>query len=155
MNTVVIEPIRKDFLVAASQETAFKVFTEQIDTWWPYTHHVGTSNMSETVLEPRLDGRWYSKHEDGSEANVGHVLAWDPYALLVLAWQVNGDFKFDPDLISEVEVQFIAESPKQTRVRFEHRDLEKLGGGTKIIDSMDEGWGMILNLYKNVAENES
>ena len=151
----VIESIKKELLVEASQETAFKVFTEKMDLWWPRTHHVGTCTMTETLLEPREKGRWYSKHEDGSEANVGHVLVWDPYGQLVLAWQVNGNFHYDPTLISEVEVRFIAEGPRRTRVLLEHRDLEKLGGGLKVIGDMDRGWGMILDLYKNKANSQS
>ncbi|MES2110802.1 MAG: SRPBCC family protein [Bacteroidota bacterium] len=144
--------IKKEVLVSASQETAFIVFTERMDAWWPKTHHVGKCPMVESVLEPKQGGRWFSRHEDKSEQEVGHILCWDPYAKLVLAWQIDGNFKYDPELISEVEVSFIAEGPKQTRVILEQRDLDKLRGGAKVIDSMDEGWGMIINLYKMVTD---
>ena len=60
--------------------------------------------------------------------------------------QINGDFLFDPELITEVEVHFIPEEPKRTKVKLEHKDLDRLGGG-KAIESMDRGWGMILELY--------
>jgi uncharacterized protein YndB with AHSA1/START domain len=153
--TTTIAPIKKEVLVAASQETAFNVFTQKMDLWWPRTHHVGSCPMTETVLEPGINGRWYSKHEDGSEVNVGQVLVWDPFSRLMLNWQINGDFQYTPTLRSEVEVQFIAEGPKQTRVKFEHRDLDQLTGGAKVIESMDEGWGLIMSLYKNVTENEA
>jgi uncharacterized protein YndB with AHSA1/START domain len=151
MNKIKIEPIKKEILVETTQERAFKVFTEKMDSWWPRTHHVGGCAMTELVLEPGANGRWFSKHEDGSEINVGQVLTWDPFALLVLAWQINGDYKYDPGLITEVEVQFIPEGPAKTRVKFEHKNLDRLGGG-KAIESMDEGWGLILNLYKNIIE---
>lgn len=133
-----------------SQETAFKVFTEKMDLWWPRTHHIGKSPMTELVLEPKARGRWYSRHEDGSEQDNGYVLTWDPYKLLVLAWQINGNFQFDPSLITEVEVHFIAEAPETTRVKFEHKNMERLGGGKA--ESMDEGWGKILQLYKNITK---
>ena len=152
MNRPIIQPIRKELVVEASQETAFKVFTERIDIWWPKTHHIGNSPMTELVLEPGMNGRWYSKHEDGSEANVGKVLTWDPYQNLVLAWQINGDFRFDPELITDVEVQFISEGPRTTRVKLEHKNLDRLGAG-KAVESMDEGWGYILDLYKNLMES--
>jgi uncharacterized protein YndB with AHSA1/START domain len=152
--TTTIAPIKKELLVEASQETAFKVFTEKINLWWPTTHHVGSCPMTELVLEPWVNGRWYSKHEDNSEANVGHILVWDPYGLLVLNWQVNGNFQYDTSITSEVAIQFIPEGPKKTKVKFEHRDLDRLGGGEKVIDSMNEGWGMILNLYKNIADQQ-
>jgi hypothetical protein len=146
-STMNIESIKKELLVEASQATAFKVFTEKMDLWWPRTHHIGKSPMTEMALEPMLNGRWYSKHEDGSEADAGYVMKWQPHDLLILVWQINGDFQYDPDLITEVEVHFIAEGPKTTKVKFEHKNLNRLGGG-KAIESMDKGWGDILELYR-------
>ncbi|MBS1566382.1 MAG: SRPBCC domain-containing protein, partial [Bacteroidetes bacterium] len=140
--------IRKEVLVAASQETAFTVFTQNIDMGWPKTHHIGKCPMVEAVIEGRQGGRWYSRHEDGTEADNGYVLRWDPYGQLILVWQIDGDFRYVPDLVTEVEVNFIPEGPKSTRVILEHRDLQKLMGGSKVIESMDQGWGTIMNLYK-------
>lgn len=150
-----IQNIKKELLVGASQATAFKVFTERMDLWWPKTHHVGATPMTELILEPHQNGRWYTRHEDGSEVTIGYVATYDPNDLLVLVWQIDGNFKCDPNLITEVEVQFIPEGERQTRVKFEHKDLYKLGGGNKVVQDMDNGWGMILNLYKNIAEQES
>lgn len=151
METISLTSIKKEFTVAATQETAFKVFTEQMDMWWPRTHHIGSADMTEIVVEPYVNGRWYSKHADGSEANIGYVSTYRPYDLFVLIWQINGDFKCDPSLVTEVVTQFIPEGPKATRVRFEHKDLHKLGNG-KSVESMNQGWGMIMELYKKHAE---
>lgn len=151
MNKITIESIKKEILVEASQEKAFKVFTEKMDLWWPRTHHIGSTPMTEVLLDPGVNGRWYSRHEDGSEVTNGYVLEWLPYELVVLIWQINGDFEFDAGLITEVEVQFIPEGPKQTRVKLEHKNLDRLGGG-KAIESMDRGWGHILELYKNLID---
>ncbi len=72
-----------------------------------------------------------------------------PTALVVLAWQINLrlHYKYDPDLITEVEVCFISEGPKMTKVKFEHKNLARMGG-SKAVESMDYGWGLILQLYK-------
>jgi hypothetical protein len=146
-----MEPIRKEVLVEASQETAFLVFTEKMDLWWPKSHHVGKTPVVESVLEPGTRGRWFTRHEDGSEVNVGYVLIWDPFGRLVLVWQIDGNFQCDPELHSEVEVIFAQEGPEKTRVRLEHRDLEKLTGGKKVIEDMDKGWGYILDLYQGAT----
>lgn len=151
MNNPTIESIKKELTVEASQSTAFKVFTERMDLWWPRTHHIGATPMTELVLEPGLKGRWYSKHEDGTEADIGYVSTYQPYELLVLVWQIGGDFKHNPNLVTEVEVQFIAEGPKTTKIKFEHKNLDLLGSG-KTVESMDEGWGQILELYKKQIE---
>jgi len=147
-----MSPIRKEMTIAASQQTAFNVFTENMNAWWPRTHHVGSTPMTKVLVEPGPGGRWYSTHEDGSEVNVGKVLVWNPYSQLVLAWQINGNYRYDTNLLTEVEVNFIEEGTKTTRVTFEHRGLENLSGGSKVIEDMDQGWGLILNLYKRVAD---
>ena len=147
MNSLIITPIKKEVLVAASQDTAFKVFTSKMDAWWPRTHHIGKTPLVSSVLEPRVNGRWYSRHEDGSEVNIGYVLSWDPYGRVVLIWQVNSDFQCDPDLKTEIEVLFIPEGAAKTLVKLEHRNLERLGGGEKTVEAMDRGWALILGLY--------
>ncbi len=153
MNNPDIPPIKKELLVEASQMTAFKVFTEKMDLWWPRSHHIGKTPVTESVLEPGVNGRWYTLHEDGSRCDVGHVLEWDPYAQVVLAWQINGNYKYDPNLITEVEVRFIAEGPKTTTVKFEHKNLGRMSG-VKAVAEMDYGWGWILQLYKTHIETE-
>ena len=80
-------PIKKELFVEASQETCFNAFTKKMDAWWPWTHHVGSTPLLESVLELKPDGRWYTKHEDGSTCTVGHVLTWKPYELLIHNWQ--------------------------------------------------------------------
>ena len=142
-----ITSIKKEVVVETSQLTAFKVFTEKMDLWWPSTHHIGQSPLVGSVLEPYINGRWYTKHEDGNEVNVGRVLQWNPYESVVLNWQVNGNYQYDPELTTEIVVKFIPESPKITKVYFEHMHLERMAG-VKAVEDMNEGWGMILALYK-------
>jgi hypothetical protein len=152
-----ITSIKKELVVEASQLTAFKVFTEKMDLWWPSSHHIGQSPLVESVLEPHVNGRWYTKHEDGSEVNVGRVLQWSPFESVVLNWQINGNYQYDPKLTTEIEVKFIPENPKVTRVYFEHMHLERMAG-PKALEDMNEGWGMIMELYRtyiNSSENEN
>ncbi|HTI92199.1 MAG TPA: SRPBCC family protein [Puia sp.] len=150
MNTATTGSITKELIVETSQANAFKVFTEKMDSWWPRTHHIGKTPMTEQVLEPGPKGRWFSRHEDGSEVDIGYVLVWQPNELLVLAWQVNGKFEYAPEIVTEVEVQFIANGPQTTLVKFEHKNIDRLGEGGHV-EGMDEGWGMILQLYKKQA----
>jgi len=149
-----ITEINKELQVNASQETCFNVFTQRMDAWWPKAYHVGACPMRNAVLEAKPGGRWYSAHADGSEVNIGKVLTWNPYGLLVLAWQIDGNFQYDPNLTTEVEVQFIAESATSTLIKFAHRNLEKLSGGAKVVEGMDQGWGDIMQLYKGIVEND-
>jgi uncharacterized protein YndB with AHSA1/START domain len=152
METMNLTTIKKEVLVDASQEIAFNVFTQKIDDWWPRTYHVGKCAMVEMLIEQKPGGRWFSRHEDGSESNTGYVMVWDPYQQLILAWQIDGNYQHDPNLVTELEVNFIPEGPKRTRVTLEHRDLQKLTGGKKDIEGMDGGWGMIMEQYKAVVD---
>jgi hypothetical protein len=147
-------PVRRNIQVAVSRERAFEVFTAGIGRWWPKTHHIGAADPETFVIEPREGGRWYERGVDGSECEVGKVMVWDPPARLVLAWQLTAEFKYDPALITEVEVQFIAEGANATRVELEHRNLERFGDRADAmrqqIDAPD-GWPGILQLFAQSA----
>src|SRR5580704_15983230 len=113
------EPVRKELLIRASAERAFRAFTEEMGRWWPRTHHIGKSEMRDVVLEPREGGRWYEIGVDGSQCDWGKVLTWNPPRRLVLAWQITAAWQYDPDFLTEVEIQFLEEGPRQTRLKLE------------------------------------
>jgi uncharacterized protein YndB with AHSA1/START domain len=154
MNQTTIAPVRQSVTVPISAQRAFTLFTEGFNTWW-IGHHIGEADLAEAVIEPRVDGRWYERGVDGSECDWGKVLVFDPPGRLVLTWQLNARFEYDPDLAhaSEVEVLFTEENG-QTRVDFEHRHIERLGDGAdelaKSVGSAG-GWPSILDLYVKAA----
>lgn len=131
-----IEPVRKHIVIDAPQAHVFNVFTVGIDTWWPRDHHIGTSPLKQVIIEPKAGGRWYSISEDGSESGTGKVLEWDPPKRVVLAWQITADWKYDPELVTEVEVTFTAQGPKKTRVDVEHRNMSRFGAAAEATRAM-------------------
>jgi uncharacterized protein YndB with AHSA1/START domain len=144
--------IKKELTVEAPIERAFRVFTANMGTWWPKEHHIGKSPLADCIIEPRVEGRWYERCEDGSTCDWGKVLVWDPPNRLVLAWQLSHEFRYDPNLLTEVEVKFTALGAKQTRVDFEHRNLERFGAhAEKLGPEMTRGWGMILDQFGQQA----
>ena len=123
-----LAPVHKTITVAAPRELAFQVFTERMTAWWPLTsHHIGAAPAVAAVVEPLVGGRWFERGDDGSECTWGRVLAWEPPTRLVLDWQITADWRFDGDLHTTVEVQFIAIDDAHTRVELEHRDLQAYG----------------------------
>lgn len=137
--------VRHAILVEAPQETAFAVFTSGHDRWWPREFHIGGAALEEAVLEQRAGGRWYERDVDGSECEWGRVLVWEPPARLVLAWQISGEWAYDADLLTEVEVRFVAEGPDRTRVEVEHRGLDAYGDAMEQMrDQFNSGWPGIL-----------
>jgi uncharacterized protein YndB with AHSA1/START domain len=150
-----MQPIRHHIVVEAPQERAFRVFTEGMNTWWPRAHKIGKAALKTAVLEQKINGRWYEIDDDGSQCEWGKVLVWEPPERLVLAWQINGQWQYDPKLVTEVEVVFKAEGPRRTRVELEHRNLDRFGEAAEMIrktfDSPD-GWpGTLRDFAKATA----
>lgn len=120
--------LRKVTMVQAPPAVAWRVFTEQMGTWWPLTaYKIGKANALDAVMEPRVGGRWYERGDDGSTCDWGSVLLWEPPSRLVLSWDITADWQYDPDLKTEIEVRFIAEGESATRVELEHRKLDRYG----------------------------
>ncbi len=137
------EPVRRSVTLKADPARAFEVFAAGMDRWWPRTHSVGSSPQRRVVLEPVAGGRWYEIGEDGSECLWGKVLAYEPPARLLLAWQIDVDWRYDPSLVTEVEVRFTPLAEGGTRVDLEHRDLERFGDKAEI--SFSSGDVLVLN----------
>jgi uncharacterized protein YndB with AHSA1/START domain len=145
--------IRKTIEVKAPIDRAFRIFADRMGEWWHKDHSIAKhTRQADVIVEPRAGGRWYEKGEDGSESQWGHVQAYEPPHRLVLIWRLNREFDFDPNLETTVEILF-EEQGETTVVRFEHRDLDRLGAdAVKEFEEMDGGWGFLLDLYKTAAE---
>jgi uncharacterized protein YndB with AHSA1/START domain len=145
-------PVRKSITVRASVPQAFEIFTEDFDSWWPRSHHIGSSPMRKAIIESHLGGRCYSEQIDGTECDWGQVLAWEPPHRLVIAWQIGGDWKYEPDLAksSEVEIRFTEQPDGKTLVSLEHRHLDRAGasaGAMRAALESPNGWGGMLQLF--------
>lgn len=143
-------PVRKSIVVKASAEKSFATFTSRIGRWWPRSKSIGSAPQADVVLEPWVGGRWYERGTDGSECQWGKVLHWEPPGRLVLAWQIGADWKFNPALVTEVEITFTALAAGETRVDIEHRYLERLGENAararEAFDS-ENGWNGVLEAF--------
>ena len=152
--TISPAPVRKTVRVQAPPARAFEVFAVRMGSWWPKSHSVGASPQRDVILEPRPGGRWFERGEDGAECDWGHVLAWEPPSRLLLAWQLNAEWRFDRNLVTEVEIRFIPDGADATRVELEHRHLERFGDRAEAVrNSLDSpgGWGGILEGYAATA----
>lgn len=156
--TITPAPIRKTVQVTASADRAFTFFTARMGRWWPHAHTLLGAPQEDVVIEPRSGGRWYERGVDGSEYNWGRVLAWEPPDRIVLAWQLDADWRYDPDLITEVEVRFVALGAEATRVELEHRRLENYGArAAEARERLDspEAWTGTLDRYAEIASREA
>ena len=139
-----VEAVRKSLVVECDQQTAFQVFTREIGSWWP-THdfRLAEDEVTEVVFEERLGGRIFERHADGSEAEWGHVLAWEPPGRFVMSWFPT---RTETDT-TELEVRFVPEGDG-TRVELEHRGWEIFAAeAEKTREGYNNGWNTVLGYY--------
>jgi uncharacterized protein YndB with AHSA1/START domain len=138
-----IDAIQKSVTVQATLERAFQTFTDEISSWWPTaTHSYGGDETETAVFEGKEGGRLYERQRDGTEADWGEVVAWEPPHRFVLEWKICP---------SEVEVRFSYESEGVTRVDLEHRGWERAGENAETLrENYAGGWDVVLGKY--VAE---
>jgi uncharacterized protein YndB with AHSA1/START domain len=147
--------VRKSVTVAAPIALAFEVFTARIESWWPMaSHHIGDAECAAIVIERRPGGRWYERGVDGVECVWGEVLVWEPERRVVLVWQLDARFQFDPTLHTEVDVRFTAIDDRTTQVDLEHRGLEAYGADAiamRVTFGSPNGWNGMLEHFAVVA----
>jgi uncharacterized protein YndB with AHSA1/START domain len=158
--TSTVDPncVRKVLSVHAPLAVAWRVFTEKMGTWWPLDiYKIGTARAVDAVIEPHVGGRWYERGEDGSTCDWGRVLSWEPPSRLVLTWDVNADWQYDPTLNTELELRFISEGQSSTRVELEHRRLDRYGARRdemRRVFDVEGDWGRLLQSFARIAEAE-
>jgi uncharacterized protein YndB with AHSA1/START domain len=143
-------PVRKSVVVKADVERSFSAFTGGIGRWWPRSKSIGSTAQVDVVLEGRPGGRWYERGADGAECEWGKVLLWEPPSRLMLAWQIDSNWKYDPALVTEIEITFTALGARETRVDIEHRNLERFGDKAARIREMfdsEGGWPGVLKSF--------
>jgi uncharacterized protein YndB with AHSA1/START domain/uncharacterized damage-inducible protein DinB len=156
MTTQQTATVQKSVTVKAGLEHTFNVFTSGLDTWWPRSHHIGKKPLQKAVIESRAGGRCFGREADGTECQWGTVTTWEPPNRLVIGWQIDPNWQFDPDLskASEVEVRFTAEAGGMTRVALEHRHLERHGKDfekVRVGVAGPGGWSGLLQMFGRTA----
>jgi uncharacterized protein YndB with AHSA1/START domain len=123
--------VRASIVVDAPAEEAFRVFTEDIGSWWNPDHHILDGELAEMVFEPRVGGHVIDRATDGKECRWARVLAYEPPRRVVISWDINLHWQRedDPARTSEIEVVFTAQGAEKTLVELEHRHLDRHGEG--------------------------
>jgi uncharacterized protein YndB with AHSA1/START domain len=147
--------IRKQVVVAAPLERAFRVFVDDFDRIKPHEHNLLQSPIAETVFDPRVGGHIYDRATDGSECRWARVLVYEPPTRIVFTWDISPQWQIESDQnkTSEVEVRFISEALDRTRVELEHRYLDRHGPGWESErDGVagEGGWPLYLRRYNDV-----
>ena len=151
--------VRHSVTVDAPIDKAFRVFTEDFGRFKPPEHNMLGVEIAETVFEARVGGHLYDRGVDGSECRWARVLAYEPPNRVVISWDIGPTWQIEPDpaKTSEVEVQFIAEAARRTRVELEHRHLDRHGDGWQAVHegvAGDQGWPLYLQRFAALLAEE-
>ena len=152
--------VRRRIVVNAPIAEAFKVFTQRFGDFKPREHNLLRAAIAETVFEPRVGGNIYDRAVDGSECRWARILVFEPPDRVVFSWDISPRWQIEsnPDLTSEVEVRFFAETSERTRVELEHRNLDRHGAGWQSVrDGIDNdaGWPLYLKRYAALFERNA
>lgn len=142
--------VTRSIAVPLAPEAAFDLFTARMSEFWPASHSIGASPFQAVVMEPGVGGRWFERSADGAECLWGRVLAWNPPNRVVLAWQINADWKYDPDFETEVTVTFTEIERGRTKLELRHGHLERFGvRAAEMKDTFESpnAWDGILAAY--------
>jgi uncharacterized protein YndB with AHSA1/START domain len=147
-NATTVAPIRRELQVNASPETAFRVFTDDIASWWPLAKYgVFGEEAGTIVFEARLGGRVYERADDGRESEWGEVLEFEESRRFVMTWHPG----VPPNQQTELEVTFSA-AGTGTRVELEHRGWEHCGeGAVAMRQRYAGGWQEVLETFRSAA----
>jgi len=68
---------------------------------------------------------------------------------------MNSRFRYDPSVVTEIEITFTETSSGGTRVALEHRKLEAYGADAeRLAESISKGWPTQLRGFVHYAETE-
>lgn len=150
-----IAPVKCSVDVKGNAARAFDLFSRSAGAWWPRGKTPASNPHVDLVIEPKKGGRWFERDAQGRETQWGEVLVWEPPLRLVLGWQLNHQFRFDPAVLTEVEILFEERPGGITRVSLEHRNLERLGAEAEVLaGKIRSGWPERMgNFAQYVASN--
>jgi uncharacterized protein YndB with AHSA1/START domain len=141
-----------DFVVACRPETAFRLWTVALGTWWPADHTV-SGDPAAVVLEGHLGGRVFERARDGTEYEWGRVTLWEPPSRLGYTWHLGGR----PGDATDVKIGFFAgEDDGTTVVQIEHDGWDRLGDRADTWkDRNRAGWESLVPCLARAVSSET
>ena len=136
-----MEPIRKTIEVPCEPAYAFRIFTAEIDRWWPkdsFSVSAGEGKAAlEVAMEPREGGAVTETGYNGDTHRWGTVQDWSPPERVVIAWHVGTS----PETATTVDVSF-SEADGGTRADLVHSGWEN-AADPSVRDRYDSGWATV------------
>jgi len=149
-------PVVLSIDVATSRMRAFDVFVQDLGSWWPtHTFALAPGQVRTVTVDSTVGGSVTETRTDGTTAEWGRVLAWDPPDHFAMTWNQTGT-------PTEVRLSFRELSATATVVTLEHLGWERLTEaelaracalpGGYLGGAFRSGWERILGNYRDAAD---
>jgi uncharacterized protein YndB with AHSA1/START domain len=127
-------------MVRRTPEDAFRLFTEDIGSWWPMDPH----SVFGATARVDVEGSEIVEQSAKGERSVwAEIVESSPPHRLVLSWHPGTD----PAKATRVEVAFLPDG-EGTRVELTHTGWEALGERAEAArQSYDNGWQLVLQRF--------
>lgn len=148
-----LDPLIKTIEVPCSQEKAFEVFVNEMDSWWPlsrFTVSAMSGGVARSIrIEAKVGGRIVEIGNDDTEHLWGTIRSYDPHDSISMDFHIP-----QPGEVVEsrslVEVRFTALGNDRTRVELTQSNWEAPGEWAEALHGgYDGGWDAIfVQAYK-------
>ncbi|MEM7049398.1 MAG: SRPBCC domain-containing protein [Acidobacteriota bacterium] len=148
-----IEPLIKTIEVPCNQETAFRIFVEDMGQWWPLDKRsmsMKDGQPSKALeVEAKLGGRIVEIGHDEREHHWGTFRTFEPFSYVAMDFHMG----LPPTSASLVEVRFTAQGTGQTEVVLTQSNWEGFGDlAEMMLQGYGSGWVQIFEQgYKNAC----
>ena len=142
------DPIKKSLTVPLGVKEAFKLFTTQIDTWWPKAKFSVKGAESVVTFAEHKDGQIVETEPDGTTHVWGTIIAYDKDNYLAFSWHPGRP----ADEATTVTVAF-SQTDDGTLCELTHGGFAILGPTADAVStSYLNGWDLVLGCLVSAAK---
>lgn len=150
-----LDPVIKTIDVPCNQEMAFKVFLDDLASWWPMDKNSVSAMQGEVAktvsVEAMSGGKIIETAHDGVKHHWATIANYDPFKEFSMDWHIG----ITSDNATLVTVKFNPLADNLTQVVLTHSNWEAFG--EKAIDmrnGYDHGWvGVFEQAYKTACNS--
>lgn len=141
-----LPPLRRQVLVACDQPTAYRLFTDEIGSWWPLESHGCFGAGGRVAFEGQ---QIVETGPSGETAIWGTITEGDPPKTISFTWHPGRP----AEEATRVTVTFApTDDPRTTLVTLEHSDWEVYSDPDAARSNYAAGWVIVLGRYADAPE---